>query len=238
MEKKFYINNIPAILYGEPSQGVYLYIHGQHSCKEAATSFAEIVNAKGWQVLAIDLPEHGERKGEKNTFYAWNVVPELKELLDYARERWELIALRAHSIGAYFAMMSFQGELFENVQLVSPILDMQKLCEDMMKWASVTSEELEKEKFIQTDFGQVLCWEEYCYAREYPVTSWNPRTAILYGAKDNLTTKDTVEKFVLKFGCELSIMEDGEHWFHTPEQLAVLRDWTEELTCVLKNQHQ
>lgn len=107
MEKQFYINNIPCILYGEPEKGVYLYVHGQHSCKEAAKSFADVVNKKGWQVLAIDLPEHGARKEEKNAFYAWNVVPELKCLLEYAKAHWEHIALRAHSIGAYFSMMSY-----------------------------------------------------------------------------------------------------------------------------------
>lgn len=75
---------------------------------------------------------------------------------------------------------------------------MQKLCEDMMSWASVTPAQLEKEKFIQTDFGQVLCFEEYCYAKDYPVVTWDSKTAIVFGAKDNLTTIDTVEKFVVK----------------------------------------
>lgn len=218
----------------KPAKGVYLYVHGQHSCKGAAEKFADIVNIMGWQVLAIDLPEHGERKEEKNGFYAWKVVPELKILLEYARTHWECIALRAHSIGAYFSMMSYQEEIFENVQLVSPILDMQKLCEDMMRWAAVTPVQLEKEKFIQTDFGQLLCWKEYCYAKEHPVVTWNSDTAVMYGAKDNLTTLDTVEKFVSEFGCELNVMEDGEHWFHTTEQLAELRNWTERVTPELK----
>ena len=26
-------------------------------------------------------------------------------------------------------------------------------------------------------------------------------------------------------GAALTVMENGEHWFHTPEQLAVLREW-------------
>ncbi len=204
MKNQFYIENIPAILYGQPSEGVYLYVHGQHSRKEAAESFAEVVNGKGWQVLAIDLPEHGERKSEENAFYAWNVVPELKLLLKYARERWSHVSLRAHSIGAYFSMMSYQGEYFDDVQLVSPILDMQKLCEDMMKWASVTAKELEQKKFIKTDFGQTLCWQEYCYAKDYPVRMWNPGTVILYGARDNLTTLDTMKSFCEGFLCASS----------------------------------
>jgi len=233
MNKVFYINSIPCILYGKPSKGVYLYVHGQHSCKEAAEKFAEIVNTKGWQVLAIDLPEHGQRKEDKTGFYAWNVVPELKDLLEYAKNNWRYIGLRAHSIGAYFSMMSYQGELFENVQLVSPILDMEKLCEDMMMWASVTPMQLEKERFVQTDFGQILSWEEYCYAKEHPVVVWDSKTAIMYGAKDDLTTIDTVKAFTSKFKCELKVFENGEHWFHTPEQLAELQCWTEQVTPAL-----
>ena len=230
MKKQFYIENIPAALYGQSSKGVYLYVHGQHSHKEAAESFAEVVNGKGWQVLAIDLPEHGERKPEKNAFYAWNVVPELRMLLKYARERWEYVSLRAHSIGAYFSMMSYQEEYFKNVQLVSPILDMQKLCEDMMSWAGVSSAELEEKEFIKTDFGQTLCWQEYCYAKDYPVRTWNQGTVILYGSRDNLTTLDTVKCFCEMFQCGLTVMSGGEHWFHTPEQLGVLRAWTERVT--------
>lgn len=229
VKKQIKVGDIPAILYGQSSEGVYLYVHGQHSCKEAAESFAEVVNGKGWQVLAMDLPEHGERKSEENAFYAWNVVPELRVLLKYARERWGHVSLRANSIGAYFSMMSYQGEHFENVQLVSPILDMQKLCEDMMNWAGVSSAELEEKKFIKTDFGQTLCWQEYCYAKDYPVKIWNSGTVILYGSEDNLTTLDTVKSFCERFRCGLTIMKDGEHWFHTPEQLGVLRTWTEKV---------
>lgn len=228
--KTFYINNIPCALYGEPAKGVYLYVHGQRSCKEAAESFAEVVCAKGWQVLSVDLPEHGERKGERNMFYAWNVVPELQTLLQYAQERWERVALRAHSIGAYFSMMSFSGQHFENIQLVSPILDMQKLCEDMMEWAGVLPTELKEKKFIDTNFGQTLCWEEYEYARKNPMRTWQQGSVIMYGEMDNLTNIETVKGFVWKFQCGLTVLQGGEHWFHTPEQLAALRVWTEQVT--------
>ena len=34
-----------------------------------------------------------------------------------------------------------------------------------------------------------------------------------------------LDDFVRRFGCGLTVMEDGEHWFHTPEQLDFLREW-------------
>ena len=66
MEKQLlHINNIPAVIWGASSDKIYLYVHGKSGCKEEAASFAELACAKGWQVLSMDLPEHGERKGEE-----------------------------------------------------------------------------------------------------------------------------------------------------------------------------
>ena len=36
------ISGIPAILWGEPSEHVYLHVHGKQSCKELAEEFAQI----------------------------------------------------------------------------------------------------------------------------------------------------------------------------------------------------
>ncbi len=58
----FQIGTIPAALYGEPSEQGYLFIHGQDGNKEEAAAFAEIAITSGYQVLGIDLPQHGERK--------------------------------------------------------------------------------------------------------------------------------------------------------------------------------
>ena len=56
------ISGIPAALYGKRSDKVFLFVHGQFGCKEEAERFAEVTNPLGWQVLAIDLPEHGGRQ--------------------------------------------------------------------------------------------------------------------------------------------------------------------------------
>lgn len=67
------IKNIPAIIWGDTSSKVYLYIHGQGGYKEEAEAFASIANRYGWQVLSIDLPEHGERKEERDLFNPWTI---------------------------------------------------------------------------------------------------------------------------------------------------------------------
>lgn len=54
---------------------------------------------------------------------------------------------------------------------------------------------------------------------------WQIPTHILYGGKDNLTAIDTVSDFADQIGATLTVMENGEHWFHTEEQMQLLDSW-------------
>lgn len=227
-KKNMSIKNIPAIVWGEKSEKVYICIHGQGGCKEEAELFAQIAQQHGWQALSIDLPSHGERKELNEPFDPWHAVPELLEVLEYAKANWSQISLFANSIGAWFSMLAFKDAPFGQCLFLSPVADMEKLISNMMGWAGVTEEQLEKQKVIPTAFGQTLYWEYWCYVREHRITDWNHATKILYGENDNLVERPVIESFAKKFGCELTVMENGEHWFHTPEQLGVLRHWADQ----------
>lgn len=223
--KHFTIEAIPAMLWGDKADKVYLFIHGKSGCKEEAADFAALACAKGWQVLSIDLPEHGARQSQTDGFDPWHVVPELKSVMQYAKQGWGDIALRANSIGAWFSLLAFAGDPLENCLFVSPVLDMQRLIENMMGWASVSSEQLQRQQIIPTAFGETLSWRYYTYTKEHSISKWTAPTHILYAGKDNLTQSETVDAFARRFHCQLHVMADGEHWFHTKEQLAVLRAW-------------
>lgn len=58
--------------------------------------------------------------------------------------------------------------------------------------------------------------------------NWRCPTAVLYAGQDNLTSRETADAFVKARHAALTVMEDGEHWFHTPEQLKVLTAWERE----------
>ena len=219
------IQNIPSILYGDSSENLFLYIHGKMGRKEEAARFAEIVCPKGYQVLSIDLPGHGERAGEMERFVPWEAVPELQAVYGFAQQRWKKIGLYANSIGAYFSLLAFREIKLEKSLFVSPILDMEKLICDMMGWAGVTREQLKKAGEIPTAFGETLSWKYLTYAEEHRITKWDSPTAILYAGQDHLTARDTVDDFARRFGCKVTVMETGEHWFHTEQQLAVLDAW-------------
>lgn len=221
------IEGIPAILWGKPSDRLYLAVHGQGGQKEEAAAFSAIAGASGWQVLSMDLPEHGQRKREGG-FDPWHVVPELQTIYAYARARWSRIALRGESIGAWFSLLGLADVPLERALLLSPVPDMGRLIETMMGWAGVTEARLKEEGQIPTDFGQTLSWEYLTYVRQHPVERWDVPTAILYAGQDHLVPRGVIDGFAARFGAKLTVMETGEHWFHTPEQLDVLQTWTKD----------
>ena len=223
----FDIRGIPAVLYGERAEKVWLFAHGKCGNKEEACGLAELLCPKGYQVLGVDLPEHGARKGSAEQLLPWVVVPELQGVLAELKQRWKGVSLYANSIGAYFSLLAFPDERFERCLFVSPILDMVALIERMMGWASVSMERLQAEQEIPTPFGETLSWAYYTYAKQHPIQKWDSPTAILYAGKDEMTDRATVTAFAERFGCSVQIYEDGEHWFHTEKQLAVLRAFVE-----------
>jgi pimeloyl-ACP methyl ester carboxylesterase len=92
---------------------------------------------------------------------------------------------------------------------------------------------LQTEKEVATPIGQPLYWDYYCYVKDHPVDSWNTPTAILYGSDDDLCEFDTVSNFAHQFNSDLTVMEHGEHYFHTEEQLGFFRCWIEKQFSIL-----
>lgn len=222
--ERFTLKNIPLLLIGEPSRKVYLYVHGKNGSKEEALDFAELACPAGYQVLALDLPEHGERKNAPERLLPWVVLPELQLIYQYAKVHWRSVSLRATSIGAWFSMLALQAKPLRSALLLSPVVDMEDLITNMMQWANVSEAQLKEVREISTDFDETLSWQYLCWVREHPYR-WKVPTQVLYGAKDNLTSRAVLEQFKQRTGAHLTIMEEGEHWFHTELQLAVLQEW-------------
>jgi alpha-beta hydrolase superfamily lysophospholipase len=222
------IDGIPSLVWGEHSDKVFIAVHGKMSCKENFEVFAGAVGRRGYQVLSFDLPEHGERKGESDTCNPWNGVCDLQTIFRYAECRWTDISLYAESLGAYFCLLAFPKEAIRQCLFVSPVLDMERLVQNMMAMADVDEAILQARQKIPTDFGETLSWTYYSYVREHPVQRWGIPTAILYGGHDALIGRDIVEDFASRFNCQLTVADDAEHWFHTPDQRKALSDWLDQ----------
>ncbi len=224
-KEKLYIENIPAILYGENSDKLYLFVHGKHSNKEEADDFANIATSFGYQVLSFDLPEHGERESQQYKCTVQNSVYDLTIIYSFIKNKYNDVSLYACSLGVYFSLVAYKDVEFSNCLFISPIIDMEQLIQNMIKWANITEEELREKGEIDTSFGETLSWSYYQYVKNHPIEKWNNKTSILYGENDNLTERKVINIFSEKYKCNIEIMEDGEHYFHTPDQLKYLRSW-------------
>ena len=189
-----------------------LYIHGKGGSAAEADHYKELFTS--YEVIGLDY--------KTNT--PWETGQEISEAVDKLSDTYEEIVLIANSIGAFFSMNGNIDYKINRAFFISPIVNMEKLITDMMSWANVTEEDLQEKKYIETEFGETLSLEYLSYVRKHPIT-WNVRTDILYGDKDNLTAIHTIEEFAKEHNTTLTIMEQGEHWFHTEEQMTFLDNW-------------
>lgn len=224
-KNKYIIEQIPAIVWGEPSDAVYLFVHGKMSKKEEAEGFAEIATTHGFQVVSFDLPEHGERLETPYPCTVQNAINDLGHILKYTEKHWQKVNLFACSLGAYFSLIAYKDVKFNKCLFLSPILDMERLIQNMMGWFGVNADQLQEKKEIPTPIGETLSWEYYEYVRNHPIQTWNVPTNILYGDRDNLTEKRVLDDFVNKFHASVQTVQGGEHYFQTEEHVCILNEW-------------
>jgi len=189
-----------------------LYIHGQGGCAEESEHYKPLFS--GCEVVGLDY----------QTFTPWETGEEIRKAVIKLNAKHDRIILIANSIGAFFSMNAGIDAMIRRAFFISPVVDMEKLILKMMSWAGVTEKELEEKGVIPASFGEDLSWEYLCYVREHPVC-WTVPTRILYGSRDNLTSIETISAFAETHGADLTVMEEGEHWFHTDEQMRFLDNW-------------
>ena len=193
-----------------------IYIHGKGGsaaeCEHYKSLFPDC------EVIGLDY----------QTFTPWETGKEIHIAVEELKSKYENVILIANSIGAFFSMNAGIDDMIQKAYFISPIVDMEKLITNMMQWANVTEQELESEGVIHTNFGEDLSWEYLSYVRSYLIT-WHAPTQILYGSNDLLTSLEAISDFANKHQATLTVMEGGEHWFHTEDQMQFLDRWIKKL---------
>ena len=192
-----------------------IYIHGKGGCAAESEHYKPLF--PNCDVIGLDY----------QTFSPWETGQEIRIAVEELKSKFENVILIANSIGAFFSMNAGIDEMIQKANFISPIVDMEKLITDMMKLANVPEQELESKGMIHTDFGEDLSWEYLNYVRCHSI-EWRVPTQILYGSKDHLMSIETITEFALKHQATLTVMEGGEHWFHTEEQMLFLDNWIKE----------
>jgi alpha-beta hydrolase superfamily lysophospholipase len=221
------IGNIPAILWGPKSDELFIVVHGNMSNKasDLIAVFAEQAIARGYQILSFDLPEHGERKRVNDDCKIQECVRDLKIIMDYAKSLSNNISVLACSLGAYCTLLTYKRESLRQCLFLSPVVDMEQMINNMMEECKISENKLKEEKEIKTSIRHTLYWDYYCYVKEHPIDEWNNTTSILYGSEDEICEFNVVAGFAKRFNCDLEIMENGKHSFHTKEQMEFFKKW-------------
>ena len=149
---------------------------------------------------------------------------EFPDFFDLATSQYNKIYLIANSIGAHYSMLSLANKSIEKAMFISPIVNMEKVILNMMAQSNISEANLRKRKEITTSSGTHLSWRYLSHARNNPII-WNIPTHILYAENDNITSLETMMNFANKIGATVTVMNHGEHWFHTEEQMNFLDKW-------------
>ena len=137
----------------------------------------------------------------------WEVLPLQNGVRDFLYENWKFVSIRANSLGSWFSLLAFQNMKVEQALLVSPILDMKIFIELMPQ--------------REDDY--------YEWVVNNPITRWDAPTHILRPEIDMIVSEEIGRDFISLHQCQVTIMPNGEHWFHTAKQLAFLKEWEESI---------
>ena len=189
-----------------------LYIHGKGGNAAECEHYKPLFPAR--EVIGLDY----------QTSTPWEAGEEIHEEVEKKKKEYEDITLIANSIGAFFCMVAGIEGMISKAYFISPVVDMERLICEVMGFVNVTEEQLEAEGVIPIVSGDDLSWDYLCYVREHTIR-WNAPTEILYGENDNLTSYETIASFAMEHNAKLTVMEGGEHWFHTEDQMRFLDEW-------------
>ena len=218
---------ISAILWGKSTGNLFIAVHGNMSNKadEVIVFFAEEAIRKGYQVLSFDLPEDGERTKDEYPCKPDTCVSDLTAVYQYALSISDTISFFGCSMGVYFGLLAYQGLPIAQSLFLSPVVNMERLINNLMTSFQVSERSLEKEQEIVLPIGITLYWDYYCYVKTHPIDAWKVPTGILYGTNDDQIPWDEISAFAEKNSAVVDTVKNGEHYFHTEEQLEFFRNW-------------
>ncbi len=194
------------------SDKLILYVHGLGGSHLESEQYKKI--CPDFDIIGVNY----------DSYLPWLASEQIKNFYDNLRGQYKFIYVLANSIGAYFVMLSLKDCPLVKALFISPILDMENIILNMMAHAGITENFLrEKGEFI-TDSGEILSWKYLSFVRENPI-KWDIMTEILYAENDNITSRNIINNFVSNHNAKLTIMENGEHYFHTEEQINFLNQW-------------
>ena len=112
-------------------KNVVIYVHGKGGNVEEANHYKQFFD-DSFEIIGFDY------KSDK----PWDVKIEFSNYFNSIIPQYNKIYLIANSVGAFFSLISLSDKPIEKAMFFSPIVDMERLILDMMKWANISEDDL------------------------------------------------------------------------------------------------
>lgn len=205
----------PALLWGRPSETVWLYVHGLHASARAAEPLARQACRKGAQVLSFDLSDRGGLPFSQG-------VDEVTRVADELLSQYGKLNLAACSIGAFFSLYALAEKPVGRAIFLSPIADMPYLVGKMIVDNGLTEQELLSREVIETPTS-LMRREDFLFLQNHPRPRWTVPTALLTGDHDSLQSLSVIDEFCRESGARRTVAKGCGHAFLMPRERAVER---------------
>ena len=108
---------------------IVIYVHGKGGSAAEAAHYGPLF--PDCEVIGFDY----------HAASPWEAKAEFPPFFTEQWKRCDRLTLVANSIGAFFSMSSLDETPVDRAYFISPVVDMEKLICNMMKWANVTERE-------------------------------------------------------------------------------------------------
>jgi hypothetical protein len=126
-----------------------LYIHGKGGNAAESEHYKPLF--PDCKVIGLDYQTFSDLKGTECgvAITPWETGQEIRIAVEELKSKYENVILIANSIGAFFSMIATPhfdhgsknagiDDMIQKAYFISPIVNMEKLITDMMKWANRT----------------------------------------------------------------------------------------------------
>lgn len=187
------------------------------------------------------IPEHRNSTGEAALFSKdcpgydmvdfsyrlynpWEIKSSIQKKYCELREKYDVVAIMAKGVGAYFAIDSLGEEQVDKALFVSPVIDVECFIQTILEKTGISEDKLFEEQVISSGYDQDLSWEQYDYFKKN-VLSWSSDADVIMGSDDKYENVELIKSFAKANQCELCIIEGANHDFDSPEQQSEFREW-------------
>lgn len=191
-----------------------VYIHGLFGNAKEAEFYSFLSNK--YDVIGLDYKDGNP----------WEVKNQVISEFTKISARYKKIYVIANSMGVFYAYRYLSSFKIEKAFFISPFVNMKTYIEFQMHKHSISRKQFEESKIIELPDKQVISYD--FYQSLLIKDNWKTKTYILYGEKDKVVDKDNVFNFASNHDVCLTIMKNGEHYFHTSSQLKFVKRWMSE----------